>query len=126
MIGMAYLSVWPMNPSGQAPDSGPLPLLVCQYCGFVRADESRQRDQLPVWLPMKAFREKNEVRLRDIPFVHVYCPDCSQRLEQKSRSTLTTAYRGAINTSIGTLMRERIEQGLTTLLQTIFNRKRQS
>jgi len=126
MIEMAYLNGWPMNPSIHIPDSEPSPLLVCQYCGFVRDDESRQRDQLPVWIPMKAYRENREVRLSNVPFVHIYCPGCSQRLRQKNSRTLNTAHRGAMNTSIGTLTLEWIEQGLTTLLKTIFNDARRS
>ncbi len=126
MIGMTHRWVWPMNPLEYTPESGPAPLFVCQYCGFVRDDESRQRDQLPVWMPMKAYRENNKVRLSDIPFVHIYCPDCSRRLEPKHRNALNRAHRSAMNTAIGTLTRERIEQGLRTFLKTIFYNTRRS
>ena len=83
MIEMTHRGVCPMNPPEYAPESGTVPLLVCQYCGFVRDEQSRQRDQIPVWIPMKAYRENNKVRLSEIPFVHIYCPDCSRRLGPK-------------------------------------------
>ena len=126
MIGTPSLRVWPMNSSAHIPDSGPAPLFVCEYCGFVRDDESRSRDQRPVWISMKAYRENNKVRLSDIPFVHIYCPDCSQRLEPKHRHALNRAHRGTVTTAIGALTRERIEQGLRTFLKTIFDHTRRS
>lgn len=126
MTGMTHQGGWPMNLSESALESGLAPLFVCQYCGFARDDESRQRDQLPLWIPMKAYRENSKVRLSDIPFIHIYCPDCSRRLETEHRNALNRAYRGARNTAIGTLTLERIIKGLRTLLQTIFNNMRRS
>lgn len=126
MIAMPSLRVWPMNPSAHRPDSGPAPLFVCQYCGFVRDDESRPQDQRPVWISMKAYRENNKVRLSDLPFVHIYCPDCSQRLEPNHRQALDRTHRGTVTTAIGAVMRERIEHGLWTFLKTIFDNTRRS
>ena len=126
MIRMAHRGVWPMNSPEYTPESGTVPLFVCQYCGFVRDDEARQRDQVPVWRPMKAYRENNKVRLSEIPFVHIYCPDCSRRLGPKHRHALNVAHRGAVNTAMRTFTRERIEQGLQTLLKTIFGNTRRS
>jgi hypothetical protein len=74
---------------------------------------------------MKVYRESNEVRLSDVAFVSIYCPDSSQRLEQKSRNTLNIVHR-ARNTFIGTLTRERIKDELRILLKTIFSNARRS
>lgn len=126
MIGVTHRGVWPMNPSEYTPESGPAPLFVCRYCGFVRDNESRQRDQLPVWMPMKAYRENSKARLSDIPFIHIYCPDCSRRLELIHQNALNMAHRGAMHSATGTLTLERIGQGLLTHLKTIFSNTRRS
>lgn len=126
MTGMTHRGVWPMSLFESTLESGPAPLFVCHYCGFVQDDESRQRDQLPVWISMKAYRENNKVRLGNIPFVHIYCPDCSRRLEPNHRHTLNRAHSGVVTTAIEALTRKRIEQGLRTFLKTIFDNTRRS
>lgn len=105
MIAMAHQHHWPMTWLEQASTEEPPPLLVCQYCGIVRDDEAREREQTAMWVTMAAYRSKYAAQLRGVPFVPTYCPTCLPRMQgthpgHKERVTSVPAHT-SIKTSLG-------------------------
>jgi hypothetical protein len=124
MIAMAHQQHWPMEWLEQASAEEPQPLLVCQYCGVVRDDEAREREQTAAWMTMATYRRKYAVRLRDVPFVHTYCPTCLPRIRGTHVGRQDRATSGPVPTSIGTTLRVWIDRGWLTFIKGLVERKR--
>jgi hypothetical protein len=124
MIEMAHQSVWPMESLGQTSGSEPQPLLVCQYCGFVRDDESWQCERPAAWVAMATYRKKSILRLRDVPFVHTYCPNCLPRIQANKLNLRNLATTAPAHKSIRTPLRVRIDRGWLTFIKGMVERKR--
>jgi len=109
---------------GHVSGSEPHPLLVCQYCGFVRDDEPWQRDRPAAWIAMKAYRNRSAVRLRDVPFVHTYCPNCLPRIQANKLGLRDLATTAAAHKSIRTPWRAWIDRGWITFIKGMVERKK--
>ena len=110
----------PMEWFGQASAAEPQPLLVCQYCGFVRDDASGDREQPATWMAMGAYRKKTAVQLRDLPFVHTYCPSCASRIQA---NTIVLRNPATTSDSLRTPMRVRIDRGWLTFIKSMVERR---
>ena len=124
MIAMAHQHHWPMELLGQVSGLEPQPLLVCQYCGFVRDDESRERERPAVWVAMATYRKKSAVRLRDVPFVHSYCPTCLPRIQGTHVAHQDHATPAPSHTSIRMPLPVWIDGGWLTFIKGMIERKK--
>lgn len=124
MIEMTHQHHWPMELLEQASGGEPQPLLVCQYCGFVRDDEPREHNRTAAWIAMAAYRRKRAVQLRDVPFVHTYCPTCLPRIQGTQLALHGLETTAPVYTSIRTRLRTWIDRGWRTLTNGLVERKR--
>jgi hypothetical protein len=124
MIEMAHQHHWPMELLRQASDAEPQPLLECQYCGIVRDDESRERERPAIWIAMAAYRKKSAVQLRDVPFVHTYCPNCLTRIQATQIGLQNLASTAPAHTSIRTPLRVWTDRGWLIFIKGLVERKR--
>ncbi|MDH4245745.1 MAG: hypothetical protein OEV38_18540 [Nitrospira sp.] len=120
---MAHQQHWPMEWLEQASAEEPQPLLVCQYCGVVRDDTAREREQTAAWMTMAAYRRKHAVQLRDVPFVHTYCPTCLPRIQGTRVGHKDHANSAPAQTSIRSPLRVWIDRGWLAFLKGMIERK---
>ncbi|MBK9307402.1 MAG: hypothetical protein IPM58_10030 [Nitrospira sp.] len=120
---MAYQPHGPMEWLDQASAGEPHPLLVCQYCGVVRDDAASEREQTAAWMTMAAYRRKHAVQLRDVPFVHTYCPTCLPRIQGTDLGHQGHATSVPVHVSIRTPLRVWSDRGWLAFIKGLIERK---